>query len=218
MAAGGLPSVENLISEDLKERNYTARVIDLARDMMEYVANFKIKCVDKIQLKIGIHHGKCIMGIIGYHKPQFSLIGDTVNVTSRHCTTGNPGSIMVSKEAWERADIWDLDYKLVTTDMKGKGRVDVYHIWGITKSFKSRLISGIENLPKLRLQGLTEFTNHEIESLQNLKDWLEENRMISYKDRQSAHQNRIQEPLLNSKCKGLVEICRSVDKNISHNK
>ena len=26
-----------------------------------------------------------IVGVIGFHKPQFSLIGDTVNTTSRHC-------------------------------------------------------------------------------------------------------------------------------------
>ena len=41
-----------------------------------------------MQLKIGIHRGEVIAGIIGSHKPQFSLIGDTVNVTSRVCSTG----------------------------------------------------------------------------------------------------------------------------------
>ena len=39
--------------------------------------------------------------MLGYHKPQFSLIGDTVNTTSRHCTTGERGCIIVSKEAYE---------------------------------------------------------------------------------------------------------------------
>lgn len=34
-------------------------------------------------LKIGIHYGKLIAGVIGYNKPQFSLMGDTINTVSR---------------------------------------------------------------------------------------------------------------------------------------
>lgn len=42
-------------------------------------------------MKIGIHYGRVLMGVIGSIKPQFSLIGDTVNTTSRlcaHCPEG----------------------------------------------------------------------------------------------------------------------------------
>lgn len=52
-------------------------------------------------IKIGVHRGQCIFGVLGYHKPQFSLIGDTVNTTSRHCTTGERGNIILSKDAYE---------------------------------------------------------------------------------------------------------------------
>jgi guanylate cyclase len=45
----------------------------------------------KLNIKIGIHHGNVIIGVIGFHKPQFSLIGDAVNTTSRHCSTAAPG-------------------------------------------------------------------------------------------------------------------------------
>lgn len=47
-------------------------------------------------LKIGIHYGRVIAGVIGAHKPQFSLIGDTVNTTSRVCSTSEPGIITLS--------------------------------------------------------------------------------------------------------------------------
>ena len=56
---------------------------------------------EHIKLKIGIHNGRVISGVIGYHKPQFSLIGDTVNTTSRVCSTGIDGSITLSEEAFE---------------------------------------------------------------------------------------------------------------------
>lgn len=39
-----------------------------------------------------------MMGVIGYYKPQFSLIGDVINTTSRHCTTGNTNHIMLSED------------------------------------------------------------------------------------------------------------------------
>lgn len=41
-----------------------------------------------------------IAGVIGDHKPQFSLIGDTVNTTSRVCSTGEDGEINISEEAF----------------------------------------------------------------------------------------------------------------------
>lgn len=50
-----------------------------------------IKKNKKLNIKIGIHHGNVMIGVIGFHKPQFSLIGDTVNTTSRHCSTAGPG-------------------------------------------------------------------------------------------------------------------------------
>jgi len=54
-----------------------------------------------VKIKIGIHNGKAIAGIIGNHKPQFSLIGDTVNTTARVCTTGEDGNIAISESAYE---------------------------------------------------------------------------------------------------------------------
>ena len=51
--------------------------------------------------KIGIHYGRAISGVIGFHKPQFSLIGDTVNTTSRVCSTGQEDKITLSEKAFE---------------------------------------------------------------------------------------------------------------------
>lgn len=56
--------------------------------MMEYSKKFKFGQSGNVRIKIGIHYGRVIAGVIGHHKPQFSLIGDTVNTTSRVCSTG----------------------------------------------------------------------------------------------------------------------------------
>ncbi len=59
----------------------------MALDMISYVEKVRIEGIP-LTLKIGVHQGRAIAGVIGYHKPQFSLIGDTVNTTSRVCSTG----------------------------------------------------------------------------------------------------------------------------------
>jgi hypothetical protein len=126
-----------------------------------------------------------MMGVIGYHKPQFSLIGDTVNFTSRHCTTGIPGHIMISELAWERATqhgaliskVWKS--KKIDTVMKGKGEVPVYHIFLKNYGkFKEKLFKAIDNSKGLdfsgrsKLQDLERFTKgkeeNEITSKKNL--------------------------------------------------
>lgn len=83
MACGGLKYIEGSDAVRRKNRNFTERVVELALDMLKAVETNTFEMGVKLNLKIGIHHGSCIYGVIGYHKPQFSLIGDTVNTTSR---------------------------------------------------------------------------------------------------------------------------------------
>ena len=54
----------------------------------------------RLLVKIGIHYGRAISGVIGHHKPQFSLIGNTVNTASRVCSTGMDGVITLSDAAF----------------------------------------------------------------------------------------------------------------------
>ncbi len=45
---------------------------------------------------VGINHGPVVAGVIGAHKPQYDIWGNTVNVASRMDSTGSPGKIQVS--------------------------------------------------------------------------------------------------------------------------
>jgi class 3 adenylate cyclase/soluble P-type ATPase len=135
MAASGLKAVEACLSHELATVNPTLRLLNLAKEMMNHIKEY-----ENLKLKIGLHVGKPVMGVIGYHKPQFSLIGDVVNTTSRHCTTGKKGRIMMSKEAW--AQVESLNPKsggylieIIPTEMKGKGSVPVYHIYQSSNKF-----------------------------------------------------------------------------------
>ncbi len=59
-------------------------MIYLSEKMLAFAKEYKwVNSNTQLIIKIGLHYGKVITGLIGYHKPQFSLIGDVVNTTSR---------------------------------------------------------------------------------------------------------------------------------------
>lgn len=100
MAAGGLKFIES--ANDFKDKHFMIRTISLAKQMIEFTKKYTYRPGKHLKAKIGIHYGSCIFGVLGYHKPQFSLIGDTINTTSRVCTTGNSGNIILSRESYSK--------------------------------------------------------------------------------------------------------------------
>ena len=83
MAAGGLKFIESKIKHDGTTKHFMMRTIDVAKKMLEFTQKYTYRPGKHLKAKIGIHYGSCIFGVLGYHKPQFSLIGDTINTTSR---------------------------------------------------------------------------------------------------------------------------------------
>ena len=55
-------------------------------NILNFISKQKLKDGSPVKVKIGIHTGKVISGVVGENKPQFSLVGDTVNKTSRVCS------------------------------------------------------------------------------------------------------------------------------------
>jgi class 3 adenylate cyclase len=90
MACGGLKFVEDTLDAGIKLKPFPVRALELAFQMLEFTNQYTYKAGKQIKIKIGIHCGNCIYGVIGYHKPQFSLIGDTVNTTSRYARLNQP--------------------------------------------------------------------------------------------------------------------------------
>lgn len=83
-----------------------------------------------VKVKIGIHTGNVISGVVGENKPQFSLIGDTVNKTSRVCSKCKENNILISKETYHLLESHSnlYSYQQQVVDMKGIGREDVFYI------------------------------------------------------------------------------------------
>lgn len=128
MVCGGLKFLDKDLTEEQKMISSTQRILNVAQSMMSFMDEYNYKPGKKLRLKIGIHYGNCIYGVLGYHKPQFSLIGDTINMTSRHCTTGIDGTIIISQQAYDQLKDKKLKVLIREVEMKGKGRKLTYVI------------------------------------------------------------------------------------------
>jgi class 3 adenylate cyclase len=112
MAASGIRACEIGLPATILQIEKTRRAIYLALDMLEYAENQSWgQEGNPLIIKIGIHIGRVIAGVIGHHKPQFSLIGDTVNTTSRLCSTGKEGFLTISQEAYDKVKGASLYFK-----------------------------------------------------------------------------------------------------------
>ncbi|CAK4150450.1 unnamed protein product [Aphanomyces euteiches] len=108
-----------------KGKEAALRAAALARDMMTQLAKCKTKKGHGVKIRIGLHCGRVISGLVGMKKQQFSLFGDTVNTASRMQSTGVTGRIQISHAMFELLEN-DFEYEPRTVEAKGKGLMKTY--------------------------------------------------------------------------------------------
>ena len=83
---------------------------------------------NRLALRIGINSGPVTAGVVGFHKPQFSLVGDTVNTASRMSSTlALYSGRQISNETYEIIDDYQgLNFIEKTVMVKGKGLMTTF--------------------------------------------------------------------------------------------
>lgn len=130
MACGGLKSAEKKIDARLLNRHHSVRVTDFAMEIWNFTKGYYLKSGKNLEVKIGIHTGTVISGVVGETKPQFSLIGDTVNKTSRVCSHSAANNVSVSKETHHYLELYTNNYQFHRTmvNMKGIGQEPIFSV------------------------------------------------------------------------------------------
>jgi adenylate cyclase len=106
--------------------DHAVRAATMALRMLHAAENGGVGPGEGLQLRIGIHTGPVVAGIIGTHKFAYDVWGDAVNVASRMEAQGLPGEIQVSHETFSRLGdrfAWTARGEI---DIKGKGPMATY--------------------------------------------------------------------------------------------
>ena len=78
------------------------------------------------EVRVGVHSGPVVAGVVGQERYQFDIWGDTVNVAARMVGMSSPGSVAATKEIFDQiATAFDGE-ALGELDVKGKGTISVF--------------------------------------------------------------------------------------------
>ncbi|KAF5837936.1 hypothetical protein DUNSADRAFT_3657 [Dunaliella salina] len=117
-----------LVVEDQDPVEAAARVLDFAKAMLEAAKQVKMPDTNEpVRVRVGLHTGDVVSGLIGSKLPKFSIFGDTMNTASRMESTGLPGRIHVS-ETTQRllpSEVWESSGGV---EVKGKGHMQTYFL------------------------------------------------------------------------------------------
>lgn len=130
MCAGGLP---------LKNRSNAFDTVLAALEILGFIRETNDKKMlagePLWEIRIGIHTGRVIAGVIGHTKMAYDIWGDTVNMASRMETSGEAGKVNISGATYHHIkDYFNCTYrgKIIA---KNKGEIDMYFVEGLKPEF-----------------------------------------------------------------------------------
>ncbi|MCZ6684161.1 MAG: adenylate/guanylate cyclase domain-containing protein [Planctomycetota bacterium] len=119
MVVGGLPE---------PCEGHDRAIAKMALDMLDAVKMIQTEDGKPFSLRIGIHTGAVVAGVIGSKKFAYDLWGDTVNVASRLEANGVPGRVQVSEEVFQRLKDQFGFERRGPIEVKGKGTIEAHFL------------------------------------------------------------------------------------------
>ena len=121
MVAGGMPD---------PRVGHAADVANMALEILEVTSGLSAELKDELTVRVGIHTGPAVAGVIGTRKLFYDVWGDTVNTASRMESHGTAGKIQVTEDAKRvLGDAFQFESR-GAVEIKGKGAMELYYLTG----------------------------------------------------------------------------------------
>lgn len=126
-----------MVVSGLPQRNgiqHAGEIASLALHLLSAVLEYKIPHMPgtQLQLRVGIHSGPCVAGVVGTAMPRYCLFGDTVNVASRMESGGLALRVHLSETTAKLLQTlggYDIELR-GEREVKGRGIMRTYWLKG----------------------------------------------------------------------------------------
>jgi class 3 adenylate cyclase len=82
-------------------------------------------------VRVGVHAGPVVAGIVGQERYQFDIWGDTVNVAARMLEKSKPNTVAVTEDLWKSVNSDFEGDEVGVLEVKGKGAVAIIGVRSI---------------------------------------------------------------------------------------
>ncbi|XP_062373163.1 retinal guanylyl cyclase 2-like [Sardina pilchardus] len=119
-----------MVASGVPNRNgnrHAAEISNMSLDILHAIGTFKMKHMPdvKVKIRIGLHSGPVVAGVVGLTMPRYCLFGDTVNIASLMESSGLPYRIHVNKSTVDILTQLKLGYEFaVRGGVQPKGNVE----------------------------------------------------------------------------------------------
>jgi class 3 adenylate cyclase len=111
-------------------KDHAARAVKTGIAFLKLVDDFNGRNQTDIQIRIGIHTGRVMAGVVGKERMQFDVFGDNVNIASRFESSGEKGQVNVSHETYMRTKCFFAFKERGEITLKNKEDMKAYFVTG----------------------------------------------------------------------------------------